>query len=246
MKLTSYVDIDGRSTFGVVSFAGDQPAGMIDLGGAYASLRDLLSDPAGLEHARSRASAAPDVRFDEVKLLPVIPNPSKILCVGLNYASHVKESGRPFPEKPMIFARFAESQVGANQEMLCPKVSHAFDFEGELAVIIGKRTRYVSPETASPRVAGYACYNDGSVRDWQKHSQQFTPGKNFPRTGAFGPWMVTADELPDLRSQTLKTRLNGEEMQSARLDDLIFDVPTLVSYCSSFITLEPGDVIITG
>jgi 2-keto-4-pentenoate hydratase/2-oxohepta-3-ene-1,7-dioic acid hydratase in catechol pathway len=246
MKLTSYIDVDGRSTFGVVTFAGAQPAGLIDLGGTHASLRDLVADPAGLEQARSRVDAAPDTRFDSVKLLPVIPNPDKILCVGLNYASHVKESGRPMPEKPMIFARYAESQVGANENMLCPKVSDCFDFEGELAVIIGKRTRYVSAETALQRVAGYACYNDGSVRDWQKHSQQFTPGKNFPRTGAFGPWMVTADEMPELRAQTLKTRLNGEEVQSARLDDLIFDVPTLVSYCSTFITLEPGDVIITG
>lgn len=246
MKLTSYIDRNGRASFGIVTGRIDKPEGIVDLGSRFASLRDLLADEEGLAFARSRADAAPGMSFAEAKLLPVIPNPDKIFCVGVNFASHVKETGREMPAKPMIFLRFADSQVGANEAMLCPKVSDQFDYEGELAVIIGKRCRYVQRDKALDYVAGYSCYNDGSVRDWQRHSQQFSPGKNFPQTGALGPWMVTADEIPDVGSLSLKTRLNGREVQTATLDDLIFDVPALVSYCSSFITLKPGDVIICG
>lgn len=246
MKLISYLEKSGRESCGLVTGDAAKPTGIIDLGDRYASLRALLADPSGLEYARSRAHEQPSAAWGDVRLLPVITDPSKILCAGVNYASHIKETGRETPAKPMIFTRFAETQVGANEDMLCPKVSEQFDYEGELAVIIGKRSRYVTPEQAMQRVAGYSCYNDGSVRDWQRHSQQFAPGKNFPKTGAFGPWLVTTDELPDISAQTLKTRLNGEEVQNATLDDLIFNVPELVSYCSSFITLEPGDVLITG
>lgn len=246
MKLTSYIGKDGRESIGIVTGAIDKPEGIIDLGMRYASMRELLADPEGLAYARSCANGAPAIAFAEAKLLPVVSKPDKIFCVGVNFASHVKETGREMPGKPMIFMRFAESQIGANQDMVCPKVSDQFDYEGELAVVIGKRCRYVPEEKALDYVAGYSCYNDGSVRDWQKHSQQFGPGKNFPKTGAFGPWMVTTDELPDISAQSLKTRLNGREVQTATLDDLIFDVPALVSYCSSFITLEAGDVIICG
>ncbi|MCD2173667.1 fumarylacetoacetate hydrolase family protein [Rhizobium sp. C4] len=246
MKFVSYKEKSGRESCGLVIGNETNPAGIIDLGDRYASVRALLADPAGLDYARSRIGTQPSVAWGDVRLLPVITDPSKILCVGVNYASHVKETGREMPTKPMIFTRFAETQIGANEDMICPKVSEQFDYEGELAVIIGKRSRYVTPEQAMERVAGYSCYNDGSVRDWQRHSQQFAPGKNFPKTGAFGPWLVTTDELPNIAAQTLKTRLNGQEVQSATLDDLIFSVPELVSYCSSFITLEPGDVIITG
>jgi len=246
MKLTSYEDKSGRQSFGVVIGDATDPQGIVDLGDRYPTLRDLLADENGLAFARSRSADAPSVAWGDVRLLPVVPNPSKIFCIGVNYASHVKETGREMPTKPMLFARYAGSQVGHGAAMIRPKVSEQFDYEGELAVIIGKRSRYVSPEQAMERVAGYSCYNDGSVRDWQRHSQQFAPGKNFPKTGAFGPWMVTTDELPDISAQSLKTRLNGREVQSATLDDLIFDVAALVSYCSAFITLEPGDVIITG
>lgn len=246
MKLTSYVTSDGRESCGIVTGSIDSPEGIIDLGARYATVQALLSDADGLDYARSQQDNAPSVGFSEVKLLPVVSKPDKIFCVGVNFASHVKETGREMPGKPMIFMRFAESQIGANQDMVCPKVSDQFDYEGELAVVIGKRCRYVPVERALDYVAGYSCYNDGSVRDWQKHSQQFGPGKNFPKTGAFGPWLVTTDELSDISAQSLKTRLNGQEVQTATLDDLIFDVPTLVAYCSSFITLEPGDVIICG
>lgn len=246
MKLTSYIGQDGRESCGIVTGTIDNPVGIIDLGDRYATLKALLADEGGLAYAQSQAGREPTVAFAEAKLLPVVSNPDKIFCVGVNFASHVKETGREMPPKPMIFMRFAESQVGANQDMICPKVSDQFDYEGELAVVIGKRCRYVPEDKALDYVAGYSCYNDGSVRDWQRHSQQFGPGKNFVATGAFGPWMVTRDEIPDVGALSMKTRLNGREVQTATLDDLIFDVPALVAYCSSFITLEAGDVIITG
>lgn len=246
MKLTSYIGKDGRESIGIVTGSNADPEGIIDLGTRYGSLRELLADGEGLAYARSQADAAPSLAFADAQLLPVIPKPDKIFCVGVNFASHVKETGREMPPKPMIFLRFADSQVGANQPMLCPKVSDQFDYEGELAVVIGKRGRYIPEGKALDHVAGYSCYNDGSVRDWQRHSQQFSPGKNFPQTGAFGPWLITRDEVPDVGAMSLKTRLNGREVQTATLDDLIFDVPALVAYCSSFITLEVGDVIICG
>lgn len=246
MKLTSFVTSDGRESCGIVTGSIENPEGIVDLGARFPSLQMLLADADGLAYAQSQQNNAPDFAFGDVKLLPVVPKPDKIFCVGVNFASHVKETGRDMPGKPMIFMRFAESQIGAGQDMVCPKVSDQFDYEGELAVVIGKRCRYVPAEQALDYVAGYSCYNDGSVRDWQKHSQQFGPGKNFPNTGAFGPWMVTTDELGDIGAQSLKTRLNGQEVQTATLDDLIFDVPALVAYCSSFITLVPGDVIICG
>lgn len=246
MKLTSYIGANSRESIGIVTGSIDAPEGLIDLGTRYATLKDLLADPAGLDYARSQAGNPATVKFADAKLLPVVSKPDKVICVGVNFASHIKETGRETPTKPMIFMRYAESQVGANQDMVCPKVSEQFDYEGELAVIIGKRCRYVPRDKAYDYVAGYSCYNDGSVRDWQRHTQQFGPGKNFPKTGALGPWMVTKDELPDYTAQSLKTRLNGVEVQTATLDDLIFDVPALIEYCSGFITLEPGDVIICG
>ena len=170
----------------------------------------------------------------------------KIFCIGINYASHIAETGRPVPEKPVVFMRYANSQVGAGQPIIQPLESEQLDFEGELAVIIGRRGRRIPNAEALDYVAGYACYNDGSIRDFQRHSSQFGPGKNFPSTGAFGPWLVTSDEIPDPSALTLVTRLNGQVMQQAPISDLVFDVPALVAYCSSFTELVPGDVIVTG
>ena len=146
----------------------------------------------------------------------------------------------------MIFTRFANSQVGSGQPMIRPLESERFDYEGEMAVIIGKAGRRIAREAALAHVAGYACYNDGSIRDWQRHTSQFAPGKNFVGTGAFGPWMVTTDEIPDISKQTIATRLNGVEVQAAPISDLVFDVPALIAYCSTFTELVPGDVIVTG
>jgi 2-keto-4-pentenoate hydratase/2-oxohepta-3-ene-1,7-dioic acid hydratase in catechol pathway len=244
MKLTSY-RVRDRASYGIVTGEGVIDAGR-HLGERYPTLRAALAGNALPELKKLAGSGEINHKLADISFLPVIPDPEKILCVGINYAAHVKETGREMPTKVMIFTRFANTQVGHNQPMLKPKVSDRYDFEGELAVIIGKHGRYVSEQGALGYVAGYACYNDGSIRDWQRHTTQFTPGKNFPGTGAFGPWMVTTDEIPDPSTLTLTTRLNGKVMQQSGTDDLIFSVQHCIAYCSSFTYLEPGDVIITG
>jgi 2-keto-4-pentenoate hydratase/2-oxohepta-3-ene-1,7-dioic acid hydratase in catechol pathway len=192
-------------------------------------------------------NAAADFGLDEVAFAPVIPDAAaKILCVGINYIPHIKEMGRERPERPVIFVRFGDSIVGHRRPLLAPRESEQFDYEGELAVVIGKRARRIGRESALDYVAGYSCFNDGSVRDYQRHASQFTPGKNFHASGAFGPWLVTTDEIPDPRKLALTTRLNGAVMQHESVGELCFDVPQLIEYCSTWAQLEPGDVIVTG
>ncbi len=169
----------------------------------------------------------------------------KILCVGVNYRPHIEEMGREVPGYPVVFVRFPESLVRDGEAIIRPAVSEQFDFEGELAVVIGRAAHRVSREQALDYVAGYCCFLDGSVRDWQRHTMQFTPGKNFDRSGAIGP-MVPAHEIPDPRTLELTTRLNGEVMQRGKVADLVFDIPSLIEYCSTFTTLQPGDVVATG
>lgn len=242
MKIASYKTEAGAS-YGIVT-----EGGIVDAGKRlprYLSLRALLSGGA-LPELKKFEHEKTDYALSSVQLLPTIPNPDKIFCVGVNYASHLAESGHPTPPHPMIFTRFANSQVGAGQPMIRPLESERFDYEGEMAVIIGKGGRRISNEDALSHIAGYACYNDGSIRDWQRHTSQFTPGKNFAGTGAFGPWMVTTDEMPDISVQTIATRLNGVEVQNAPISDLVFNVQTLIAYCSTFSELVPGDVIVTG
>jgi 2-keto-4-pentenoate hydratase/2-oxohepta-3-ene-1,7-dioic acid hydratase in catechol pathway len=154
--------------------------------------------------------------------------------------------GREIPDYPVVFVRFPGSQTGHEQAIVRPRVSEKYDYEGELAIIIGKRARHVGRSEALDCIAGYSCFMDGSVRDWQSHTPQFTAGKNFARSGSMGPWLVTRDEVPDPTELTLTTRLNGEVMQNGRLADLLFDIPTLIEYCSTFTELLPGDVIATG
>ncbi len=238
MKLVSFRRPDGRASWGIVS-----GSGIVDCGSRAPSLRQALTNLGSL---RSEAEKQPDVQLDAVTILPPIPDPEKILCVGLNYLTHIAEGGREPPEKPIIFVRFPNSQVGQGQPLIAPKTSDNFDYEGELAVVIGKTCRHVAKSDWQSVIAGYSCYNDGSIRDWQRHSGQFTPGKNFFQSGAFGPYLVTPDEVPDIRSCTLLTRVNGEERQRAPISDLCFDIPTLIEYCSTFTQLEPGDVIVTG
>lgn len=181
-----------------------------------------------------------------VQWLPVIPEPTKILCVGLNYENHRKETGRAVVANPTIFTRFADSQTGHDEPLVLPPESDQLDYEGELAVIIGRGGRRIAAADALDHVAGYSCYNDGSIRDWQAHTIQFIPGKNWPETGAFGPWMVTPDEFGALGPQRLQTRLNGTVMQDATLEQMIFPVPKLIEYVSTFTPLSPGDVIVSG
>ena len=244
MRVASF-ERKGRPGFGIV--VGD---GIVDaaarLGGKAASLREALTAGALPELARF-ATASPDFGVRDVELAPVIPDAAaKLLCVGINYMPHIKEMGRERPERPVLFVRFGGSVVGHGRPLLKPRESEQFDYEGELAVIIGKRARRVARDRALDYVAGYACFNDGSVRDYQRHSAQFTPGKNFHASGAFGPWLVTTDELPDPRNLQLTTRLNGAVMQQESVAELCFDVPQLIEYCSTWTQLEPGDVIVTG
>ncbi len=244
MKLASFI-VQGRSSYGVVE--GDQ---IIDLESLKPTLGSDLKQAIGHnrlnELSTARLASLPRIPLADVTFLPVIPNPGKVLCIGINYATHVRETGREMPTYPMIFTRFADSQTAHLQPIVRPTASHKLDFEGELAVVIGKATRHVKPADALDYVAGYACYNDGSVRDWQKHTIQFVPGKNFPNTGGFGPWLVTGDEIGDPQDLELTTRLNGEVMQHTRTSDMIFDVRQLIEYCSTFTELAPGDVIVTG
>ena len=181
-----------------------------------------------------------------IKLLPVIPNPGKIFCVGLNYKTHVAEMKRPDSEYPAIFVRFADSLTAHDAPLPKPKATNRFDFEGELAVIIGKGGRNISQADSWSHIAGYACFNDASARDWQRHTHQWTPGKNFPQSGPFGPFMTTSDAISDVNQLTLETRLNGNVMQRASLADLIFTIPVMIEYLSGFTDLSPGDVIATG
>ncbi|MCL4128855.1 UNVERIFIED_CONTAM: hypothetical protein GTU68_064337 [Idotea baltica] len=187
-----------------------------------------------------------DVSLDDIGFEPVIPNPGKIICVGINYHAHKIETGNPDYEYPMLFARYPESQIGHEQPMLKPRETERLDFEGEMAVIIGKTGRRISQENALSHVAGYACYNDGSVRNYQRHTSQFLPGKTFVGTGGFGPWMVTADEIPDPSKLTLETRLNGKTVQSVTTDLMINSVPALIEYVSTVLPISPGDVIVSG
>lgn len=241
MKIVSF-RAGGVESFGVVN--GD---GVVDGGGRLGlpTLRAAL-EAGRLDELRAFVSAAPDHALSAIEFLPVIPSPEKIMCVGLNYRLHVEESGGAFPPNPLIFMRTARSQVGHLQSLMRPRESERYDYEGELALVIGKAGRRIAPEKALGHVAGYACYNEGSVRDWQRHSTQYTGAKNFERSGAFGPWMVTADEIPDPTRLRLTTRLNGEVMQDSPTSDLIFDIPFLINYISTFTTLAPGDVIVTG
>lgn len=238
MKLMSFRRPDGSKSWGVV-----KPDSVIDLGHLAPSLKHALWATTSLAEEAVRHS---DFGLDEVHFLPPIPDPDKIICVGLNYMTHIKEGGREPPPKPIIFARFANSQVGHGETLIRPTVSETYDFEGELAVVIGRRCRHVKKEDVASVIAGYSCYNEGSVREWQRHSAQFTPGKNFFHSGSFGPWLATPEEVGDITEAHLITRLNGQEVQHATIDDLCFDIPTLIEYVSTFTQLEAGDVIVTG
>lgn len=216
------------------------------LGPAYVDVRSLLAGDALEAARRAVRGAIADFRLDEVVYLPVIPNPGKIICVGLNYEAHRVEGNRPKTADPALFVRFPESQTGHRRPLVRPIESIQFDFEGEIAVVVGRRGRRIPEARAFEHIAGYACYNDGSVRDWQLATSQWTAGKNFVATGAFGPWLTLADELHPDTPLELTTRLNGQEVQHATTDMMIFSIPRLIAYISSFTTLEPGDVIVSG
>src|ERR1700742_1108712 len=243
MKFASF-KVNGATSWGLID-GGD----IVDLG---AVLRERLPDlksaiaAGALTEAANAAGKAAQHALTKIPGLPVIPNPDKILCIGLNYENHRKETGRDEVANPTVFGRFANSQTGHLTNIVRPRVSTDLDYEGELALVIGKQGRYISRKDSWSHIAGYACYNEGSVRNYQRHTSQFTPGKNFPNTGAFGPWMVTPDEAGELGPLRLQTRLNGEVVQSTTIAEMIFDIPRQIEYCSEFTRLEPGDVIVTG
>jgi 2-keto-4-pentenoate hydratase/2-oxohepta-3-ene-1,7-dioic acid hydratase in catechol pathway len=244
MKLVSF-RVKGAGHYGVV-----QGDGIVDLtprlGSKYLDIKALIAASALAEAERAAKGAATDFRLDEIRFDPVIPNPGKILCIGLNYEEHRMETGRPKVDNPTIFVRFADTQIGHLQPIVKPKLSDKVDYECELAVIIGKGGRYISEAAAYDHVAGYSCYNDVSIRDYQNHTSQWTPGKNFPSSGPFGPYFVTRDEVGELKGKHIRTRLNGKEMQHSTFDQFIFPLPRLMEYISRFTMLSPGDVIITG
>ena len=241
MKLLSYRH-QGKTRWG--QFDGQQ---VVDLSSAaYPTLRSALAS-GGLEKSVQQAVAGgAKVALSEIEFLPVISDPGKIICVGHNYEAHRVETQRDKTEHPLLFLRVAESQTAHLQAIVLPPESSHLDFEGEIAVIIGKLGRRIPRAQAWEHVAGYSAYNEGTLRDWQRHTLQFTAGKNFSRTGGFGPWMVTRGEIADGEELTLQTRLNGEVMQHTTTGLMIFPIPVLIEYISSFTTLQPGDVIVSG
>jgi len=244
MKLTSFMH-QGKPTYGAVQ--GDRVLDLGPLLGAQApDLKTLIAKKMLPLAAQALASHRAELALGQLQLLPVIPNPDKIVCVGLNYHEHVKESGRDLTEKPALFLRVSASQVGHGQDIMRPPESARLDYEGEIAVVIGTAGRRIAEADAWGHIAGYACYNDGSVRDWQNFTTQWTAGKNFWRTGGFGPWMVSADEIAPGQKLTLTTRLNGQELQRASTDMMIHSIPRQIAFISTFMPLEPGDVIVTG
>lgn len=226
MQLVSYTRL-GRTGFGA-----RVEGGIVDLTGRLAAGVTTLKQAieAGLLDTARTFAAERRAEFTEadIALLPVIPDAGKILCVGLNYETHRAETKRPDAKYPTIFTRFADTQIAHRQPILKPRVSEHLDYEAELAVVIGRGGRYISEANAMEHVAGYACYNDATIRDWQRHTFQFTPGKNFPSTGAFGPQLVTPEEVGDYTKLKITGRLNGQVMQDATLADLIFPIATLI------------------
>lgn len=228
----------GADVVALDALGGDVPADMAGL---------LARGPDYLAQLAARAQDAPRRPLAGLTLLPPVPAPGKMICIGLNYALHAKEGGNPIPDYPAVFLRGATSLVAHDQPMLRPRASQKLDWEAELAIVIGRRARHVSEADALSVIAGYACFNEGSVRDFQRKSTQWTVGKNFDRTGAFGPEIVTVDEVsPGADNLRIMTRVNGQVMQDSTTGDMIFKVPRLIAILSEVMTLEPGDVIATG
>ncbi len=245
MKLISYRH-GGAEKYGVV-----QGDGIIDMtarmDGAYPTLRDAIVGLALDEIAREAEGASPDIALDDVEYMFPITRPDKIFCVGRNYRAYheVVESGGP-KEYPSIFPRFPSSFAACGETILKPRASDMLDFEGELVAVIGKPGRHIPEDQALEHVIGYTIMNEGTVRDWLRRGTQNCPGKNFYRSGAVGPWMATADELPDLSKIPIITRVNGEVRQDGATDMMIFSLPYVIAHVSNFTWLEPGDMIATG
>lgn len=242
MRLASLRNPKGHEFVGL---AGDD--GVIDVTArlGVVDLKDWLA-PDRLSQLASLVEEAPDHGFDAVGYRPVIPTPGKIILVGTNYESARRGQGRPKLQYPLLSVRFTDTLVGHAEPLVRPAVSREFDYEGELAVIIGRPAHRVSAADAWDHIAGYACFNDGTARDWMRHARHFVGGKNFPRTAGFGPWLLTRDALPDLAAASIETRVNGDLRQKDNLGAFTFSIPELIEYITTFTPLDPGDVIATG
>ncbi|WP_431710397.1 fumarylacetoacetate hydrolase family protein [Glutamicibacter uratoxydans] len=243
MQYLSFLAANGTETWGV-SVDGT----VYDLGptgkNLAATTREAIEK--GIFGSELDLSGAPTVTESEIQFLPSVTNPGKIICIGVNYLAHQEESGKTGQTAPTVFTRFADSQMGHLAPAVKPTSTTKFDYEGEMALVISKEAFHVEKEEAWDYIAGYACYNDFSVRDWQKAASQWIPGKNFPDTGGFGPYLVPAADLGDITTAVLETRVNGEVRQNAPVSNLVFDIPTLINYVTGFTKLNPGDVIVTG
>lgn len=241
MKLLSF-ETDAGTSYGRL-----EGHGVIDLGqrlgNKYPDLRTLLEE-SGQAEAEAIAATDVDYRLDEISYQQVIPNARRIICIGLNYREHAAEMGLKFPEHPSLFSKWPDALVGHENDIICPKASKNFDFEGELSFIIGKPGRHISVADGMSHVAGYTPFLDGSVRDFQGHS--VIAGKNFQHSGACGPWLTTADEITNPMDLRLTTCLNGEVVQDESTAQLYYTVPDIIAYVSQFTPLHPGDVIATG
>lgn len=242
MRLVSYLS-RGEARFGALT-----GGGIVELSRllGVATLKEALAHDLMADAHEAAAGRSPELALSDVALLPVVPDPDKVLCVGVNYVAHREETKRNPVDHPTIFTRFADTLVADGAPVVVPAASEKLDYEGELALVIGRGGRNIAAADALDHVAGYAPFMDGSVRDFQRHTGQFTPGKNFPGTGAFGPALVTPDEIGDITGLPIETRVNGTVLQSATLADLIFSIADVISYVSSFTPLGPGDVIATG
>lgn len=244
MKLISYYK-EGKAHYGAIV-----EGGVVELTKRFPAVPDLASlvaDPSLVQQAGLQVqSAKADYPVSSIVFAPVIPNPGKVICVGINYVAHAEEAGRKVGQYPVIFQRFAETLLAHDEPLVRPKVSNEFDFEAELAVVIGKGGAHIDPADAMDHVAGYTCFNDASVRDWQFHTHQYGMGKTFRKTGALGPWLVPAAEIPDYRQLVVRGVLNGEQLQEGSLSELAFDIPHLISYVSKALPWNPGDILATG
>ncbi len=240
---------DGRrSGLGVLS-ADQRINGLLESDAGYpGGLHALIGrGHEALVAAHHALAAGPRIDAAAITYLPPLPTPGKIICVGLNYADHSAESGFKQPDYPTLFGRFTSSLIGHHCPMIRPRVSTQLDYEGEVVAVIGRGGRHIAKSASLSHVAGYSIFNEGSIRDYQYKAPQWTMGKNFDGTGAFGPAFVTADEVPPgMKGRILETRLNGQVVQHTSTDDMVFDVATLVSIISEAITLDPGDLIVTG
>lgn len=240
MKFVSF-EHEGKTGIGVVD-----NSTIAEIAGAT-GLKQLIGEGSlTVAGANALETQSNRIAIDAARLLPPIPDPDKIVCVGLNYEEHRVETRHAPTTKPTLFTRFANSQCGHEAPLLLPECSREFDYEAELAVVIGKSGRHITRGDALAHIAGYSCYNDGSIRDWQTHTTQFLPGKNFPGTGGFGPYLVTPDEVGDAQNLAIACRLNGKVVQEARTDQMIHSIADQIAYISAFTELVPGDVIVTG